>query len=61
VEFKKRDENILAPHFVMYVKEYLTQKYGELAVEQGGLQEITTLDLYKQEIAEEVVKKRRQK
>ncbi|MDX9893627.1 MAG: PBP1A family penicillin-binding protein [Patescibacteria group bacterium] len=55
VEFKKRDENILAPHFVMYVKEYLTQKYGELAVEQGGMKVITTLDLYKQEIAEEVV------
>jgi len=55
IEFKKRSENIIAPHFVMYVREYLVKQYGELAVEQGGLQVITTLDLYKQEIAEEVV------
>ncbi|NUM25926.1 MAG: PBP1A family penicillin-binding protein [Candidatus Buchananbacteria bacterium] len=56
IEFKKRDENITAPHFVMYVREYLTEKYGELAVEQEGLTVITTLDLYKQKIAEEAVK-----
>jgi 1A family penicillin-binding protein len=55
VEFKKRAENITAPHFIMYVREYLTEKYGELAVEQEGFQVITTLDLYKQEIAEEVI------
>jgi len=55
VEFKKRAENIIAPHFVMYVKEYLTNRYGETVVEQGGLKVVTTLDLYKQEIAEEVV------
>jgi len=55
LEFKKRAENITAPHFVMYVREYLTEKYGDLAVEQEGLQVITTLDLYKQEIAEEII------
>ena len=55
IQFKKRSENIIAPHFVMYVREYLTEKYGELSVEQDGLTVITTLDLYKQEIAEEVV------
>ncbi|OGY47938.1 MAG: hypothetical protein A3J62_02945 [Candidatus Buchananbacteria bacterium RIFCSPHIGHO2_02_FULL_38_8] len=55
IEFKKQTENIIAPHFVMYVKEYLTEKYGDLTVEQGGLQVITTLDLYKQKIAEEVI------
>ena len=55
MEFKKRAENIIAPHFVMYIREYLTQNYGDLAVEQEGLQVITTLDLYKQKIAEEVV------
>ncbi|MFA6255233.1 MAG: penicillin-binding protein [Patescibacteria group bacterium] len=55
VEFKKRSENMMAPHFVMYVKEYLTEKYGDLVVEQEGLQVITTLDLYKQKIAEEAV------
>ncbi len=55
IEFKKRSENMMAPHFVMYVKEYLTQKYGDLVVEQEGLQVITTLDLYKQNIAEKVI------
>lgn len=55
IEFKKRDENIIAPHFIMSVREYLTEKYGELVVEQEGLTVITTLDLYKQKIAEEAV------
>ena len=55
IEFKNKQESIVAPHFVMYVKEYLTEKYGDLAVEQGGLKVITTLDLYKQKIAEEVI------
>jgi 1A family penicillin-binding protein len=51
-----RRENILAPHFVMYVKELLTQRYGEKVVEQGGLKVITTLDFKKQKIAEEKIK-----
>jgi len=55
IEFRKRAEAITAPHFVMMVREQLVEKYGELAVEQGGLQVITTLDLYKQKLAEEVI------
>lgn len=51
-----RRENILAPHFVMYVKEILTEKYGEKMVEQGGLKVYTTLDFDKQKIAEDAVK-----
>ena len=61
IEFKERAENITAPHFVMFVKEYLTEKYGELTVEQGGLQVITTLDLYKQKIAEDIIKEQAEK
>lgn len=53
--FKQNLESFTAPHFVMAIKEYLTEKYGDLTVEQGGLQVITTLDLYKQKIAEEVI------
>lgn len=45
-----------APHFVMYIKDYLQQKYGDSAVEQGGLKVYTTLDWHKQQIAEKVVK-----
>jgi len=49
-------ENIDAPHFVMYVKEYLESKYGEQTVEQGGLKVYTTLDWDKQQIAEKAVR-----
>jgi len=53
--FKAPSDNMLAPHFVMYLKELLSDKYGEKTIEQGGLKIITTLDLYKQKIAEEVI------
>lgn len=49
-------ERIEAPHFVMYVKEYLEAKYGEQVVEQGGLKVYTTLDWDKQQIAQKAVK-----
>ncbi|KKQ60519.1 MAG: Penicillin-binding protein, 1A family [Parcubacteria group bacterium GW2011_GWE2_38_18] len=53
--FKKPSDQMLAPHFVMYIKEILGEKYGEKTIEQDGLKIITTLDLEKQKIAEEVV------
>jgi len=52
-----RRENIIAPHFVMYIKELLTDKYGQRLVEEGGLKVITTLDADKQKIAEESIGK----
>jgi len=48
---------IKAPHFVMYVRQLLSQKYGERMVSQGGLKVTTTLDLKLQEMAEEQVAK----
>ena len=39
----KRD--LLAPHWVMYVRDSLEQKYGPRAIYQGGLKIYTTLDL----------------
>ena len=56
--FKGPETNILAPHFVMYVKEVLAEKYGTKELEQGGLKIYTTLDLEKQKIAEEAIKNR---
>ncbi|MFA5894104.1 MAG: PBP1A family penicillin-binding protein, partial [Candidatus Margulisiibacteriota bacterium] len=53
--FKKPTEQMLAPHFVMYVKELASEKYGDKLVESGGLSIITTLDYDKQKIAEEVI------
>ncbi len=49
-------ERIEAPHFVMYVKEQLENKYGREFVEEGGLKVYTTLDWDKQQVAEKVVK-----
>jgi len=47
---------IKAPHFVMMVKDYLSQKYGDDTVEKGGLKVITTLDWNLQQAAETAVK-----
>lgn len=47
---------IKAPHFVMAVREYLANIYGEDVARNGGLRVITTLDASLQEIAERVVK-----
>jgi 1A family penicillin-binding protein len=46
---------IEAPHFVMYIRQLLVDKYGEDMVEKGGLQVTTSLDLSIQKTAEEVV------
>ncbi len=47
--------NFEAPHFVMYVKQLLVDKYGEALVDKGGLTVITTLDWDKQQLAKEVI------
>lgn len=47
--------DIRAPHFVMYVREQLVEKYGQKRVETGGLQVITTLDYDMQQAGEEEV------
>jgi len=49
-------EEILAPHFVMYIKDLLVQKYGEKLVEEGGLEVTTSLDLRVQEKSQKIVK-----
>src|SRR3989344_3435588 len=48
--------DIKAPHFVMFVREYLAQKYGETVVDKAGLKVTTTLDLDVQEKAQEIVR-----
>jgi membrane peptidoglycan carboxypeptidase len=47
--------NIEAPHFVLWVKEQLEDKYGARTTETGGLKVITSLDYDKQKVAEEAV------
>src|SRR3989344_408450 len=48
---------INAPHFVLFVKEYLESRYGPRAVSDEGLKVITTLDYALQQKAEEVVRR----
>lgn len=57
VEFQKQEDyGIKAPHFVMFIREYLEDKYGAEVVEKEGLKVVTTLDWELQEKAEEIVK-----
>lgn len=51
----KNEENIKAPHFVMYVRDYLEERYGTDFLEKEGLKVITTLDWEKQQLAEKIV------
>lgn len=51
------NEGIQAPHFVMFIKSYLEEKYGTDMVESGGLKVTTTLDLELQKEAEKIVAK----
>lgn len=57
VQFLSKNEGIRAPHFVMMVRDYITQKYGEERATYGGLSIITTLDYNLQQKAEETITK----
>ncbi|MEI6581248.1 MAG: transglycosylase domain-containing protein, partial [bacterium] len=46
--------HIAAPHFVFFIKDYLEKKYGEGALDTGGLKVITTIDYNLQKKAEEI-------
>lgn len=54
--FAQNKIDIKAPHFVMYVRQILAEKYGEEVVEKGGLEVVTTLDYSIQLLAEKSVK-----
>lgn len=62
--FATRRDSITAPHFVLFVKDWLVKHFtdelndaqlAEQKVEEGGLTVVTTLDLDKQTIAEDIV------
>ena len=55
VNFVGQKTNITAPHFVMFIRDYLNEKYGEDFVEKGGLKVATTLNLDLQKIAERAI------
>lgn len=45
-----------ALHFVMYLREYLEQQYGDDMIQNGGLKVISTIDYNLQKQLEEIVK-----
>lgn len=53
---KQRNNSIKAPHFVMFIRDYLEKKYGENEIKNGNLKVVTTLDFELQQKAEEIVK-----
>lgn len=55
VKFASFGQGIKAPHFAIYVKKLLEEKYGEQRVLQGGLQVTTSLDLDIQEQTQKIV------
>ncbi len=48
--------NIKAAHFVMYLKDYLEEQYGDALLAEGGLKITSTIDYDLQSKAEEIVK-----
>jgi membrane peptidoglycan carboxypeptidase len=54
--FTKNTESIKAPDFVLYVKKYLDDKYGEDYLKEKGLRVYTTLNWDIQQYAEQVIK-----
>jgi penicillin-binding protein 1C len=55
-KFTQHGTDIKAPHFVMYVKQLLADKFGEQAVDTGGLQVTTSLDYGIEKQVESIVK-----
>ncbi|OGM23728.1 hypothetical protein A3D00_00810 [Candidatus Woesebacteria bacterium RIFCSPHIGHO2_02_FULL_38_9] len=55
LDFAPNKTTIKAPHFVMFVRNILVDKYGEELVEKGGLEVTTTLDYSIQEMTEKIV------
>ncbi len=55
LDFQHDSTNILAPHFVFYIRKLLAEQYGETAINQGGLEVTTTLSLELQQAAQKIV------
>ncbi len=53
--FNPSKDRIVAPHFVMYVRELIADRFGETMLTHGGLTITTSLDMEKQADAEAAV------
>ncbi|MDP2930082.1 MAG: PBP1A family penicillin-binding protein [bacterium] len=57
LEFAKITQPIKAPHFVLWLKGVLEEKYGRDSIEGQGLKIYTTIDWETQKAAEEIIEK----
>lgn len=55
ITFIPRKDSIVAPHFVFYIQQLVADKYGEEALQNGGLTITTSLDIKVQKMAEEAI------
>src|SRR5258708_27909602 len=56
LQIKTRQVELKAPHWVMYIRDQIEQKYGARTLYQGGLKIYTTLDLdYNEKMAQVLV------
>ncbi len=55
ITFQSQKDSIAAPHFTFYVMQQIAKKYGEYALQNGGLKITTTLDLEAQKMAQKAV------
>ncbi len=55
LEYAPQSQNILAPHFSLFIKDLLVEKYSQPVVEKGGLIVTTSLDLDIQKQAEIII------
>lgn len=53
---ERQKSTIIAPYFVFWIEQQLSQKYGQGALQTQGLKIYTSLDLHLQDIAEKVIK-----
>lgn len=56
IKFEEILNPIKAPHFTLWVKDYLEEKYGEDFLKERGLRVYTSLDWNMQQTAEKIVK-----
>lgn len=55
LQFQADTNDIRAPHFVMYVRDWLAKEYGDDVLNHGGLEVRTSLDLELQDQTQQVV------
>lgn len=52
----EKKDNVIAPHFALFVKDWLSKKYGEEYITRSGFKVTTTLDLDWQRYAQQAVR-----